>query len=982
MSENINFTSNFTLTKLDGDDVNRIIFDVTPADGLIISKDIPGGSTVTTTINGDLVVTGDFRVTGDTVINTNTKLSVTNKNVLMNVPSEPTNPSGTSTLFGDVVSVAVVSNPGVSFPPSTVINVVFHAPPSGGTTATGTVTSDAFGNIPHGAAVTIVNSGSGYVVAPEFTYGSASNIPSRPIVYEDTAGTIVIRDWHDGTQPPVGILWNESRYAWDLNQGIAQDIYTTNVASPSVLPNNPRLMNIGDADLTAGSDAVNVNVLKSWGLGDLVDVNTISPSIGEVLIYRYNTTTLANEWQNSQISFGDIAGITLPPTTSGFFYWEHDAMPNPAVAFVSTIDYSKLSSMSVVAESGFGDLRYLGDVSLPPAAVSSTPNGINNSLVNSDVLAWDYSAGKWTNKQISALGTISSIQDAATSPTSSITTTSSGIAIHTTSGDVSITSVNDSIILTAGASVSVTATDISLISQNPILVATDTATERNAILYSEGDFTIMSSTGNVIIQDIKFPSVDAATPVDSVLVLKKTLPSDGEGWLEWSTPSGGGVASTTEIKNHQTAPTTKVSTSFYPDTVFIEAPDLGGMGVDGVTPVTNNIGVYIQPGDQRSVTVAGTGDANINATEGLIISASNTLSLVSGNQVKIQDYEFPTQLTSRGVGDVLALDPNDATKKQLIFKHIKELPADSDGVLHNIAGALSWKKMPTVLSSTVHITVGPSITDNFQTLNAALAFVVANYLPMYYHGSPMRVNITLSYGYSMVEQVLVDAINLSWVTVNGNEPVYLVNPAVFVALSPTVYKPAFAAINGGRLPVIAAKFTMMPAPISFQVGVMVMGAGSSAGISSSSGFTAFAINLYATDGATITADGADLSSGTAATEYGVLAEKSSNISVRGCNVTSCEYGVVAVGNSRIDCSESIITGSSQFGVYASKGSDITAIDVDARNGISSDSIYDFVVNYGSRISANDGFGGAGQHDGNVTFAINWSENSPNGIIYQ
>ena len=104
---------------------------------------------------------------------------------------------------------------------------------------------------------------------------------------------------------------------------------------------------------------------------------------------------------------------------------------------------------------------------------------------------------------------------------------------------------------------------------------------------------------------------------------------------------------------------------------------------------------------------------------------------------------------------------------------VTRLPAGTDGyVLKANSGApegLMWGPAGARQELTGNITVTVGDNGDFPTINAALENVVALYYPKYISGRNCpRVTINLLPGFVMNEQVLVDSLDLSWITITGN----------------------------------------------------------------------------------------------------------------------------------------------------------------------------------------------------------------------
>ncbi|RVH21445.1 autotransporter outer membrane beta-barrel domain-containing protein [Sinorhizobium meliloti] len=105
----------------------------------------------------------------------------------------------------------------------------------------------------------------------------------------------------------------------------------------------------------------------------------------------------------------------------------------------------------------------------------------------------------------------------------------------------------------------------------------------------------------------------------------------------------------------------------------------------------------------------------------------------------------------------------------------------------------------------VTVTVGTG--GNFSTINAALAALSLIYGPRYKKGG-VSATISLLSGFVMAEQVVVDKIDLSWITIDAVDPVVTISRAALTEAQYSLYYPAFTASRGARLPIISCLFEM------------------------------------------------------------------------------------------------------------------------------------------------------------------------------
>jgi hypothetical protein len=100
------------------------------------------------------------------------------------------------------------------------------------------------------------------------------------------------------------------------------------------------------------------------------------------------------------------------------------------------------------------------------------------------------------------------------------------------------------------------------------------------------------------------------------------------------------------------------------------------------------------------------------------------------------------------------------------------------------------------------ITVGAD--GQFTTINEALAFLSPSY-PRY-KKQGVNVEIQLQAGFTMTEQVIVDGIDLGWITIRSVDAVVPINRDSMTLALIENRKPAFFATNKGVLPVIGCLF--------------------------------------------------------------------------------------------------------------------------------------------------------------------------------
>ena len=220
---------------------------------------------------------------------------------------------------------------------------------------------------------------------------------------------------------------------------------------------------------------------------------------------------------------------------------------------------------------------------------------------------------------------------------------------------------------------------------------------------------------------------------------------------------------------------------------------------------------------------------------------------------------------------------------------ITRLPAGADGyVLKSNSMAsegLMWGPAGArqELTGNITVTVGPG--GNFPTINAALESIVALYYPTYISGNNnINVTINLLPGFIMNEQVFVKSLNLSWITITGGyQTETIINYEALTSALMGVY-PAFAAINGGFLPIINQLFNMNILDDSITTnyhGIMAYN-NSKANISSNCGVKNAHTNISAYNSSIINADSANASE---AGYYGIMASRNSIINAAYANAS-------------------------------------------------------------------------------------------------
>ncbi len=238
------------------------------------------------------------------------------------------------------------------------------------------------------------------------------------------------------------------------------------------------------------------------------------------------------------------------------------------------------------------------------------------------------------------------------------------------------------------------------------------------------------------------------------------------------------------------------------------------------------------------------------------------------------------------------------------FKPISGPTFSIDGelaVFNGITGKIikgTGFKPKAPLNSPITVTVGSG--GDFPTINSALAHVVSTYYPVYLSTAAVpRVTIRLLSGFVMSEQVLIDSLDLSWITITGVDAETVINRSALTRAFGQGY-PAFAAINGGFLPIIGQLFNMdTSGTASDRHGILAYSNSRAIVLGGCGVKNAGTYGIFASNGSTINAGGADASG---AGTYGIFAYHSSTINAGGADAS----------------------GAGSIGIFASNGSIINA----------------------------------------------------------
>ena len=271
------------------------------------------------------------------------------------------------------------------------------------------------------------------------------------------------------------------------------------------------------------------------------------------------------------------------------------------------------------------------------------------------------------------------------------------------------------------------------------------------------------------------------------------------------------------------------------------------------------------------------------------------------------------------------------------------------------------------------LTVTVGTNGDFPTINSALTELSRKY-PVYKLGG-FNVEVKLLSGYVMNEYVYVNGVDMSWITITGEDAETTIVRSVIPQ-----HLGAFRGDNGAFLPRIGQLFNMD----SSGVGTSRHGVRSSnnsrvmilwnSGVKNAGGYGLYVHNVSFAEanntiftGANQTGILAQHGSSVSATSVnvshsgsgGVIADRASMISADNVIATGCGYGIYANSGSIINAQSATATGAGIHGIYASNSSMIMASNSNARIGVS-DSTNDIRVITCSCITITGGTGGVSQ----------------------
>lgn len=255
------------------------------------------------------------------------------------------------------------------------------------------------------------------------------------------------------------------------------------------------------------------------------------------------------------------------------------------------------------------------------------------------------------------------------------------------------------------------------------------------------------------------------------------------------------------------------------------------------------------------------------------------------------------------------------------------------------------EKIP--LNNNITIKVGDN--EEFKTINSAIEYLSRKYYPIHQKNNVTSI-IELQAGFIMKEQVIIQNIDLSWITITGVDAETIIDHT-FLTINNSG-RNAFLGINS-RMPTIGQLFNMTGGAdvylgtYTFRRGITV--------VSNSS--------LLVKSGAGVKNAGYN----------GLYISINSNVVANGAIFTGAGIHNIFCENSELTFRNGNASGGKFQGVHAYAGGKITATGANARVG-ASNSASDFLVNTGGEIILDaNSIGGTGVTVNTLT---------PNGIIYK
>ncbi|MDA5483096.1 hypothetical protein PGS49_20980 [Yersinia intermedia] len=225
----------------------------------------------------------------------------------------------------------------------------------------------------------------------------------------------------------------------------------------------------------------------------------------------------------------------------------------------------------------------------------------------------------------------------------------------------------------------------------------------------------------------------------------------------------------------------------------------------------------------------------------------------------------------------------------------------------------------------VNLNVGP--TGDFKTLNLALLHMSKR--KSLYANNGIQARLTLLPDFELSEQINISAVDLSFVEIYASTTIKINRDSLTGVVN--AHYPAFAVTNGGKSPLISAKFDMhhSDTPSDTSVAFMAHGAGSSLNFAAGAGaINCFGFGLLALSGASFSADSTVWNNCAA---DGVSVKSGSVGSANDSYADGCYNGFLAEG-SILSAKRSFSRHTRSAGFVARMSGSLDAEFADAQNG--------------------------------------------------
>ena len=250
------------------------------------------------------------------------------------------------------------------------------------------------------------------------------------------------------------------------------------------------------------------------------------------------------------------------------------------------------------------------------------------------------------------------------------------------------------------------------------------------------------------------------------------------------------------------------------------------------------------------------------------------------------------------------------------------------------------------------VTVGPG--GQYATINAALA-ALSDRRPSYVPGG-FVAEVRLLAGFIMAEQVLVNGINLGWITITSEAAEVQIDRSVLINEMADGHYPVFGGRNAGALPTIGVLFAMTETGVAAGRHGISLQAGASGRVLAGAGVrNAGDCGAVVYKAASLDAAGAIFSQ---AKQVGVLVSNGSTVSFQNGVAVDCGHRAIAASTgSRINAVEADLRRAGTNCVYAQGGCQIAMTGAQARVG-AADAATDIICQQGSTIAAAGSTGGS------------------------